>query len=396
MAILTGYNYTTSMNECQPEKVGKLDTCPFVWYDYRANGYVTAYGEDETYISTFAHMDGGFQNPPTDYYLRPYMMAAERLLPVKTKNRMSVCVGSKHSAEHIYDYGIDFATHFKDDPSFGLFWVNSFSHEDISDPSAMDHKVVDYVHVLAERGILNNSMVVLFSDHGMRFGETRYLLSGWYEERLPFFFIWLPDWFRNQHPEFVRALKINRNRLTTPYDFHMTLKHILQLINPEQTYAPPSGCPKCQSLFTEIPLNRSCEDASIETHWCTCGTYREHDKSDKIVQDIVQFILDDVNRMLKKYNDDHNKTWCAELKLKDVYSVRKAEYLNGNDPHDDYVTIFSVLPSNGYFEATVSHRKSTGFQISSFTSRLTRYKHQAKCMQDKLLRKYCYCLDESR
>lgn len=168
MAILTGYNLSLAENVCQPSEVGKLDECPFIWKDFRENGYVTSYGEDEPSISTFnGRSKKGFFKPPTDYYMRPYLVAAEEFLPIKLKGRLNFCLGSRESAAFIYEYAIDFATLFKDDPSFGLYWSNSFSHQDISDPSSMDEKMNDYVRTMEERGILNESMVVLFSDHGM-------------------------------------------------------------------------------------------------------------------------------------------------------------------------------------------------------------------------------------
>lgn len=396
MAILTGYNHSMAYDVCQPEKVGKLDKCPFIWNDFHENGYVTSYGEDETSISSFNYNKKGFLKPPTDYYLRPYMLAAEKHLPTKKKHSLTFCLGNKHSADHIYDYAMDFATHYQKDASFGLYWTNTFSHNDISDPSSMDQKMNDYVRNLDARGILNESMVVFFSDHGLRFGPVRHLMTGWLEERLPFIFIWLPEWFQIEHPDIVDALKINRNRLTNPYDLHMTLKHILQLSNPDLVYTPPTSCPNCQSLFTEVPWNRSCEETSIAAHWCTCAPYKAHDKNDKFVQKIVKFVLDGINRNLKNYtHDDHKHPLCAELKLKKLSDVRKAEYRNGNnDPYDDYLLKFSVSPSDGWFETTVRHRDS-GFELTGSVSRLDSYGGQGHCMKIDYMRKYCFCLGSS-
>lgn len=397
MAILTGYNNTLAYDKCEPRTVGKLDQCPFIWKEFNNYGYVTSYGEDEASISSFNYHKTGFLKPPTDYYLRPYMLAAEKNLPIKKKHSLTFCLGYKHSADHIYDFAMDFATHYKNDPSFGLYWTNTFSHNDISDPSSMDLKMRSYLDVLKSRGILNESMVVFFSDHGLRFGPVRHLITGWLEERLPYVFIWLPEWFRDEHPEIVRALKINRNRLTNPYDLHMTLKHVMQLSNPNRTFQQAESCANCRSLFTEIPWNRSCEETSIAAHWCTCAPYKNHDKNDKIVRKAVQFVIDNINHSLKNYtHDDGKHRLCSELKLKTISYSRKAEDRKTKDQHDDYVIVFQATPSDGWFESTVRlHFPKHNFELTGSVSRLDSYASQSKCMKIDYLRKYCYCTGSS-
>lgn len=390
MAILTGFNLTVSFDKCNPKVVGQLDTCPFVWKDFRDTGYATTYVEDEPSFSTFnSHRKFGFLKPPTDYYMRPYMMAAEHLLPIKKKAMLNFCLGSKESGVHVYDYAMDFATHFKSDASFGIFWLNSFSHDLLDDPTSMDVKMKEYVQIMEARGILNESMVVMFSDHGLRYGEIRHLYTGWLEERLPYMFIWLPPWFKQEHPEIVEALKINRNRLTNPYDMHMTLKHILKLADPSREMVSAPNCPKCQSLFTEVPWNRSCEEISIDTHWCTCPISHEYDVNSKIVQDAARFALDDINRMIEQ--DDHKKV-CAKLEMKKVSQARKTEYRKPNDTFDEYLVTFSVSPSDGWLEQSVRYRENSGFEILTLASRINENGNQSSICSDAYnIRLYCYC-----
>lgn len=118
----------------------------------------------------------GFLNQPTTHYFRPFSMAAEKYLKIRLKSSLKFCLGFQNYADYIYNYALDFATAYKDDPFFGLFWANTFSHNDISDPSSMDERIKYYLEELDNRGILNTSAVVFFSDHGMRFGRVRQLL----------------------------------------------------------------------------------------------------------------------------------------------------------------------------------------------------------------------------
>lgn len=78
-ALITGLNLNQSITKCNPTNVGGLDKCPMIWYDFRDAGYVTAYAEDWAQISTYNYLKKGFQNPPTDYYFKPYIEASETL-----------------------------------------------------------------------------------------------------------------------------------------------------------------------------------------------------------------------------------------------------------------------------------------------------------------------------
>lgn len=393
MAILTGYNSSLAYNTCNPRKVGQLETCPFVWNMFTNSGYVTAYAEDEASINTFNYHKYGFVKPPTDYYIRPMALAAEKNLVKKMKNSLTFCLGYQNYADFIYQYALDFATFYKDEPSFGLFWTNTFSHNDISDPSSMDLRIKYYLEELEERGILNNSMVVFFSDHGLRFGAVRSLLTGWLEERLPFMFIWLPEWFKEQHPEAVEALKINRNRLTNPYDLHATLKHVLELSERVDNLPPPLSCANCQSLFQEMPWNRSCEETSIASHWCTCSNFEKIDKDSKIVHEVVSFVIDSINRDLESYEKNTTQKLCAKIQLKSIALAKVARHPEADIPHTDYLLIFDGKPGAGKFESTVRHyTRRKKFEITGSISRLNEYASQSECMHVDYLRKYCYCL----
>jgi hypothetical protein len=127
MAILVGYNNTLAYTTCNPKAVGKLDNCPFMWKYFQENGYVTGYAEDAANINTFNYNKKGFVKPPTDHYFRPFALAAEKHLPNKLKSSLKFCLGYKTYADYIYNYALDFATLYKNETSFGLFWTNTVS-----------------------------------------------------------------------------------------------------------------------------------------------------------------------------------------------------------------------------------------------------------------------------
>lgn len=132
MAILTGLNDSVIESKCNWKKVGELEKCQFLWNDYSYANYTTAYAEDTMKLSTFNYYHTGFVNQPADYYFRPFGLAMENTLKMSyEKEWLSKCIGFQHYADYVYQYAIDFAMKYKNDAFFGLFWTNSFSHDDL-------------------------------------------------------------------------------------------------------------------------------------------------------------------------------------------------------------------------------------------------------------------------
>lgn len=397
MAVLTGYNETWAYDKCRPHDEKGLDECPFVWKDYAAAGFVTGYAEDEPTIGTFNYHKKGFSVDPTDFYGRSGMLAANKL-PKVVRSSLAICLGGQTAADYIYKYGFDITETFQEQGTFGLYWTNSFSHNDLNTPSSMDDRVKHYLQELETRSILNDSIVIFFSDHGIRFGPIRKLVTGWMEERLPFLFFWLPVWFREKYPEIVQALKVNRNRLTNPYDLHLTLKHILRLtgrLPPEKLAAPSKdvamGCEKCQSMFKEMPWNRSCEEIGIAAHWCTCAPYLPINKESRLVKRASKFLLDYINKIIqrvpKKSNGD---PLCADLHLRTVYFAGETEY---KSDYNDILIQFETWPGGGEFESTVRYIKAMDqFHVTGTISRLNTYSKHSDCAKEEHLQMYCECL----
>lgn len=383
MAVLTGQDIDTSRELCDWRYSGGLEKCPFIWKDFDAANYVTAYAEDEAFTSTFNYYSTGFIAEPTDYYFRPFGLAAESEIHTGTLYDMTVCLGYQHYADHILKYALEFTEKCKNGSSFGLFWLNSFSHEDLSFPSSMDTRIVFYLQKLKSEGVLDSSIVIFFSDHGMRFGKMRRYYTGWLEERLPFFFMWLPEKFKRENPTIVENLRINRDRLSSPYDVHITLQDILKMSDGyNESYRPSAvSCPTCQSLFAEIAINRSCSDAGISKHWCTCTLFEEIDEKSETVELAVNHALQHVNSMFALHPN------CAMLHLNEIISARA--YSNKSMK---LLISFSVKPSEAEFEALVkTDHQFKNFEIVGSISRINRYENQSWCISDDELRKFCFC-----
>nr|CAI5831946.1 unnamed protein product [Callosobruchus analis] len=293
-ALLTGLDLKMSKAICRPTEVGMLDKCPMIWYDYRDNGFVTAYAEDWADLSTYNYEKKGFLNPPTDYYFKPYFDACRTMLYNTLIDNMPFHCGPETQGERVLNIAKDFANTFKNQPKFGIFWMNTFSHNYISSPSRMDGVFERFFTDLKKDGVLEDNMVVLLADHGMRFGPIRSTIQGWYEERLPVNFISVPSWFRQQYPKRYENLKSNSRKATSTYDFYMTLQDILAM-STNYEVKNSKACPTCMSFFDEIPEVRGCQEAGIPTIWCTClGKFEKtNDKeiSPQFLQKLVKRVL---------------------------------------------------------------------------------------------------------
>lgn len=392
MAILTGMNSSRSYKTCAPTKSFGLDNCPFIWSAFRNAGYVTAYGEDSTPISTFNYMKVGFVNPPTDYYLRPYLIAAENHLPQKLHlGTIRYCTGPEPSADRILNYAMEFARTFVGAPYFGFFWTNTMSHDDMNGISSVDDHILDLIKRLDKDGILNDTMVVFLSDHGIRYGIMRETLQGWYEEKLPFNFVWLPEWFRDENPESFEALRSNGRSLTSPYNLHETLRDVLIRAGGE----PQRGdsCPQCQSLFSPVPPERGCDDVGVSHHWCACTAFGNGIINGEVALEAGNKIVRYIENIAEKYKDSDGKRMCAPLKLKKI--IRVQEVVDSGKTEKDYSTQFMIqvqaTPGDGRFEATVRKQNNGELLIlDDDVSRINTYSLHDKCLKVGE-KQFCFC-----
>lgn len=385
MAILSGQNAHQLRDSCS-NKV-KMDGCDVIWGAFKDLGYVTAYAEDLSKIATFNYERPGFRDPPTDYYYRPYVIAADEL-GKSLWHAMDYCAGPETSAERILNLVRDFSISFKDVPSFGLFWMNSFSHDDVNMPSAMDEKVLEFLRDASFRSSLKDTVMVFLSDHGFRFGDIRYTHTGWLEERLPFIYVSIPESFKAKFRERYEAFAVNTGRLTTPFDLYCTLQELLEMGNSSYRAKGSRGCPDCRSLFEEVAENRTCRQAAIDQHWCTCIAFSRVNTTSDVMREVARFIVDEINVLVRGFDEGGN---CFGYDLKDVVAGSTSDYY----PTVRYFLVLIETDPKARFEATVEVRSTSrrnDFKLLGDVSRVDRYKSSSECVRDPTLRKYCYCI----
>ncbi|XP_055612685.1 uncharacterized protein LOC129759308 [Uranotaenia lowii] len=387
-----------------------VNVYPMVWNEYEKYGYVTAFNEDVPHIGTFSYRLNGFDAQPTDHYMRTYYLAIESQLSYYKR----LCVGAQPRHKIMLDYTKEFMLSYTANPRFVFSFHGELSHDSINLVGVADTDIANWLVELKQSGVLNNTILIMMSDHGNRFAEVRNTLQGKQEERLPFFAFAFPEWFKRQYAEQYNQFQTNLNRLVTPFDVHETLQDILNLQNLKTKQRPAHT--RALSLFEEIPQNRSCADAYIEPHWCAClnwETIQDHSSEEvfRSAMAVVEFI--------NKYTERHRGI-CASLTLDTIEWAAKlsphddlVKFKQNKDTdgflgdfsstgtkiaHDMYQVKIVTIPGKAIYEGSVLHdiaKNQYRVKLSDI-SRINKYGSQANCIYEKdpEMRKYCYCKNQ--
>lgn len=229
LAVLAGFTEKELRASCWPKDSAALDACPWMWKEFAKRGYVSAFAEDAPWMGIFNYLKVGFVRRPTDYYTRPFFRQAEDDVGHTQRMNAKLCLGARSTTQVLLDYVRRFtcataSRHL----SFALFWTCSLSHDYLNLPSAGDALYATLLRRLESCGALNRTVLLLASDHGIRWGPIRETVQGRLEERLPFLFVLLPPWFRDRYTAATANLRRNARRLTTPFDLHSTLKDLVR------------------------------------------------------------------------------------------------------------------------------------------------------------------------
>ncbi|KAH8293227.1 hypothetical protein KR018_000529, partial [Drosophila ironensis] len=381
MALLTGYSPDAWENlRCTSGKFGCLKTLPLIWKRFQRKGYVTAYGEGVSNLSMFNIDRMGFFEKTVHFFTRS----------LDNFQKKDHCIDRRLNLQYFHDYLEQFVERHTDVPQsqFGFFWADRVEQNNVNAYSIMDAILMDHLARLKKLNLFAKSIVMLFSDKGAQeAGVKRDIL----EESQPMLFIWLPPWFRALHPEIVQALRINGKRLTTAYDLHLTLHHLLELGERwPQAVQKLIDCPTCQTLLAPVPENRTCADVGITEQHCPCDAYKPL-KPHQIRQlPLGTLLVKSVNKFLY----DHNlQEMCSKLTLKAVDSVLQRVDIRPSNT-GTYRVVFTASPNDTKYSATtrLNYRRRVLEYINvGAISRLDSYRNGSECMTRLLGRKFCIC-----
>lgn len=398
--LLTGRTVEHYWNETMRNSF-YFDSLDFIWKDYAKRGYRTFYAEDEPQTGTFNYLKRGFFDPPTDYYFRPLALALKSS-NVK-KYSKSHCLNGQIETDLIYDFLRDFVEGMGTRPFFAFAMVSTLTHDYLNNAGLADEPTVRLLEDLWSAGVLNDSALVLFSDHGLRFGAIRETYIGQFEERLPFMFIHFPTWFLDQNPEIAESLSTNQDRLVTLFDIHATMVHLLDL-SLKKTSQEEYKSAKGSSLLNDISPNRTCEDAHIPVHFCPCQTFENVPVDNAYAAKVSKAVIDDINLQLKPFGNV-----CAVLEIDHMLDVKVTQVSdfqlseNGNAfrtksmKHEvssevNFLITLVTNPNKAVYEATVRYNSNKDTYKVLDISRINMYGNQSICVESSRMKLFCYCV----
>ncbi|XP_031550733.1 uncharacterized protein LOC116288134 [Actinia tenebrosa] len=383
-----------------------VDDWRWLFRDYKKRGYVTMYSEDSPGLGAFNFRLKGFKNPPTDHYGRPFWLEAGK------HAHKRYCSTNQPIHKVTMKYFLSLFRSYPNNPKFAYLPFTDLTHGNVNALKYADQDLTDLLKTMDRESYLDESILFIFGDHGVRYGSMRKTLQGKLEERLPHMSITFPTWFPKKYPQLYKNVQRNAKLLTTPFDIYATLQHILSY--PKLPKEIKFG----KSLFIPIdPQNRTCASAGVEEHWCPCMNLERVPVDSSIVKQVVNYVVNFINNLIER--EEKSKRLCQKLSLKEIKTAflelpneKVQSFQQSSQDHrcdscgvvlgqkDEnnlikdtlYQIQFLTSTNDGFYEASVQLKGGVP-SIKGVISRVDTYGDQPWCIQDTHvhLMKFCYC-----
>ena len=353
----------------------------------------------------------GFGRQPVHYDFRHVALQLDKPLRMHdTRWRDSYCYGARLSFEVIVERMVQVARAFSTKSFFHFSWTGSLTHNRNALSSLGDPILLRALQRMRNENLLENTIVILVSDHGMRYGSLRQRTrQGLLEERLPLLYIVLPQKFQSKFPFAARNMRKNAQRLTSAFDVHATLQHLLTLnSDAELRKKKPMPHARASSLFLPISTRRTCEDLGLNFVYCACESRKRVSTRKHFIQRAAHRTLLHINTKLEAVAGK-----CAGLNLRNItraYNTlvdylmsdelaRRGHYGSDTDVHKAvghaYEIELETEPGGAVFSAAVvlSGKDYQEMAIMSIT-RISAYGDDGRCVDSKELRPFCHCVSQ--
>lgn len=180
MPMFTGkrmYNEQDDMlKEVEVNKETYFDDWPFIWKLFKAKGYLTAFNEDMPAYGLFHYMTKGFAKEAFDF---DYHWFWKLVTPVPFVLSQR-CFGNVHRAMVTLDVVRRHVMTLSDKLHFTYSALGELPHDLDNVIELADKDIADFWKEAFEFNRLNKTVIIFFSDHGIRHGTLRRTTIGTY------------------------------------------------------------------------------------------------------------------------------------------------------------------------------------------------------------------------
>ena len=398
--IFTNGNFDSNI-EPEIDNYTRLDSSfhdlfPIIWKEYEKIDYLTMYNEDQFKENVFIDSKKGFRYKPSSLYTIPLSYYYKNF-----ENKRC------HNNQPMYDKELNELKNFMDQmndnqnsnvPYFSYNFYSLYSKFYI--PEGYDVKLKYILKSFNTKGFLDNTLMILMSDHGFESGDnSKYSENGQLDSNRPFFSLKMPDSFSNT--SFAQNALNNKENLLTPFDVYKTLKHFYYInrfgldsnINSEKcrenfrTSDVKFRHRRGISLFENIPTNRTCFDAHIPSIYCSDVKKKKLNQDHFAKETNYTFLK--ASKLIKNRLDNitaSRRDVCHIFKVKKVISVVRMTTFKIQFYR------FRVLfePGDVIFESYLIFENKTLALYESIV-RLSKYAKNSNCVRDLYLKEFCDC-----
>ncbi|XP_026317967.1 uncharacterized protein LOC113228796, partial [Hyposmocoma kahamanoa] len=333
----------------------------FIFHQAEEDGYRTLYFEDSPRMHTFQKNFIGFLTRPTHHYLRPLL--------TDYQEKIKFCVGDTPQYKWMLNLTHQFIK--QKGKKFGFTFMVGTTHDDLNLISTMDDDFLDFLRVFKEEGRTKDTLLIVMSDHGPRFVKVRNTYQGRIEERLPLLAMVLPEKLIKKRPEVRAAVEANAKVLTTPFDIYATMLDAMDLTQHwNLNKVKGATLPISLSVFRPLPRNRTCSEAGIQSHFCSCFKWANISSSNPMYHRAANALVNHINALTM------NLRYCCALRIltsiewvlvhivnKKLISMEETDryfpnFIKSQEvPWDLYQVRIQVLPGKSDFEGTLKYMK---------------------------------------
>lgn len=299
------------------------------WYAKRSNATIGTWRWPTAALGDILHVGRKPKNPARRVKSACKFIGRAKYSLADGSGHFSCCAGNIAITKQKLDYINDFLIYNKA-PRKAAFLSFDDPHYPGEHPLRLDSDLSESLRRWTTTGDANQIMdaaIVVWGDHGLHFSNEFETSGGRSAHRQPAAWVLLPKSLIKQNRAFYSALVSNAQSLTSHWDMHLTLLHLLTgKTHPNMTQA--EGTTRGKSLFLHNKP-RDCEEAGIRPEFCPC--YRNLSSSKMPARhEILGSIAEHMNRATASHEERCMYLGPEQLRERDSTVIHRIEPTNAD------------------------------------------------------------------